>query len=261
MTTKAEQALQEKEEGNRLYKETEYEQALAAYGRAIELDPESETAALCYSNRSAAFHIMRKYAKAEKDAAACLAIKPDFVRGYVRLSVAQRKQGKWDEAVKTLTDGLKVAPDDENLKKALENCKKKLKKGTAKAAVDAAEMQRRLASVQRELGQLDDKQNLLRGRLAETTMQLRGLERGSKRSEITLKELSELPETTNTYRSVGRMYLQSPMSASKQFLADKVEAAASKIAQLQKKENYLTEAVKDVEKDIEAVVKSVQPPQ
>ena len=61
MADKVAQALAEKEAGNVFYKNKDFESAVAAYGRAIALDPESETAALCYSNRSAVFQTQKKF--------------------------------------------------------------------------------------------------------------------------------------------------------------------------------------------------------
>ena len=42
----------------------------------------------------------------EKDARACLDIKPEFIKGYKRLALAQRKLGKLKDALETVDAGL-----------------------------------------------------------------------------------------------------------------------------------------------------------
>lgn len=253
------EALKEKEAGNAFYKNKEYEEAMAAYGRAIALAPESETAALCYSNRSAVFQIQKKFAKAEKDALACLAIKPDFVRGYIRLALAQRKQGKYDDARSSVQDGLKRQPEDKDLLKALQQIDNAQQKNQAKAGAAAqAEKQARLQAVKRELDALQDKKSLLAGRYAETAMSINGISAGAKRSAMTFEQISQLPEETPTFLTVGRMYLRHDMADTKAFLEEKVEAANGKLAQLEKKATYLKGATEEVDKEIMALIDSVQ---
>ena len=42
----------------------------------------------------------------EKDARACLGIKPEFIKGYKRLALAQRKLGNLKGALETIEEGL-----------------------------------------------------------------------------------------------------------------------------------------------------------
>ena len=67
--------------GNEAYKNKEYEKAIEHYTEAIKLDPKSDNAALCYSNRSASYKMLKKWKEMESDARASVEIKPDFVRG------------------------------------------------------------------------------------------------------------------------------------------------------------------------------------
>ena len=47
----------------------------------------------------------------EKDARACLGIKPEFIKGYKRLALAQRKLGNLKGALETIEAGLYSNPD------------------------------------------------------------------------------------------------------------------------------------------------------
>ena len=66
-------------------------------------------------------------------------------------------------------------------------------------------------------------------------------------SEITADELRTLPEGTNVYESVGRMfYLQSPEEIQR-VLADKATTAGTKIKDLRIKKSRLEEGIKESE--------------
>ncbi len=257
-------ALEEKDAGNVFYKNKEYDNAIAAYTRAIDLDPNSDTAALCYSNRSAVFQVQKKFARAEKDALACLAIKPDFTKGYIRLAVAQRKQNKFDEAAKTVNAGLKLAPDDAELAKALEAVDKaRSKKVEVTTAVDKAGSgsgvsAERLLAVQRELTQLQDAREGLMGRHAEVSMQAKHIYRGTQRTEMTLTQLEELPADCGAYMAVGKAFLRKPMPETKAILKAKTVKAAASLQQLQQKEAWLAEKLQANQNEIQALVRSVQ---
>jgi len=258
----AAKALAEKEAGNVFYKNKDYDEAIAAYGRAIELDPESETAALCYSNRSAVFQIQKKFAKAEKDAQSCLAIKPDFVKGYIRLALSQRKQAKFEEAVKTINDGLTRSPNDADLLKAMgsiETAKKKIQAKAISAAKADAFTAARLETVRKELSSLQERREIMLGRREEVNMQAKQLYRGTRRTAITLQQLNELPEDCTSYMAVGKMFLRKPLSETKVILEEKTNKANASIQQLKSKEEYLTKILDDNDKEIKSLVASVQP--
>ena len=255
-------AQEEKDAGNLFYKNKEYDNAIAAYTRAIELDDKSETAALCYSNRSAVFQVQKKFARAEKDAQLCLTIKPDFIKGYIRLAVAQRKQNKFDEAAKTVTAGLKLAPDDAELAKTLEAIEKAREKKTEVTVVAAKGSgglsAERLMAVQRELTLLQETREGLLGRHAEVSMQAKHIYRGTQRTEMTLAQLEELPPDCGSYMAVGKAFLRKPMAETKAILTAKTAKAGAGLQQLQQKEAWLAEKLQANQNEIQALVRSVQ---
>ena len=50
-------------EGNAFFKAKETDKAIEAYTKAIELDPASDNAALCFSNRSACYQMKKDWGK------------------------------------------------------------------------------------------------------------------------------------------------------------------------------------------------------
>ena len=95
-----------KDEGNTLFKNGEYLKAAAAYTKAVKAEPENH---VYYSNRSQAFLKLSKVAKAIEDADKCIALAPDFVKGYHRKASALHATGdpaKIDEACTVLLDAI-----------------------------------------------------------------------------------------------------------------------------------------------------------
>ena len=48
-------------EGNKYYKQKDIHNAIASYSKSIDLDSDSPTAALCYSNRSACYQVKKMW--------------------------------------------------------------------------------------------------------------------------------------------------------------------------------------------------------
>jgi tetratricopeptide (TPR) repeat protein len=117
-----------KAQGNEAYKAKNYELAIEHYSKAIAAAPQSDTAALCLCNRAICHGVLKDWVQSADDAQRCVGIKPDWVKGYQRLGIALRKQGKHFEAVQALEKGTKANPDSADLKKTLDDAKAKLAK-------------------------------------------------------------------------------------------------------------------------------------
>ena len=76
-------AEQRKEDGNRLYKNKKYAEALQKYSQAIELCPDNPA---FYGNRAACHMMLSQYNKALDDAKTTVGLDSDFVKGYVRIA-------------------------------------------------------------------------------------------------------------------------------------------------------------------------------
>jgi len=115
------QAEAEKNEGNLMFKEGRLKECIEAYSRAIALDVDNH---VLYSNRSAAY--LKKgdaKSKALKDAEKCVALKPDWTKGYSRLGAAQQSLGRYGAALASFEKGLAIDKDNVTLAAALEACR------------------------------------------------------------------------------------------------------------------------------------------
>eukprot|EP00826_Nyctotherus_ovalis_P044733 TRINITY_DN4865_c0_g1_i12.p1 TRINITY_DN4865_c0_g1~~TRINITY_DN4865_c0_g1_i12.p1 ORF type:complete len:564 (+),score=207.99 TRINITY_DN4865_c0_g1_i12:207-1898(+) len=101
----------------------DYATAIKHYTEAIACDP---TDHIFFSNRSACYANLEQYEDALDDAIKCVELKPDFARGYGRKGLAEFYLGKYEEAQKTYEAGLKLDPDNQQLKQGLERAKERL---------------------------------------------------------------------------------------------------------------------------------------
>lgn len=113
---KRKQALEEKALGNTAFQDKKFEDALRHFTKAIELDA---TDHVFFSNRSGAYASLNRYAEALGDACTCVALKPDWWKGYSRKGNAEFHLGRLDEAEKTFREGLRIQPDEAALNEAL----------------------------------------------------------------------------------------------------------------------------------------------
>jgi stress-induced-phosphoprotein 1 len=68
-----------KDLGNQAFQAGNYEEAVSLFTQAIEINPHDH---VFFSNRSGSYASLQKYEEALEDAAMCVALKPDWVKGY-----------------------------------------------------------------------------------------------------------------------------------------------------------------------------------
>ncbi|XP_015522942.2 stress-induced-phosphoprotein 1 [Neodiprion lecontei] len=105
-----------KDKGNAALQEGKYDEAVKYYTEAIALDGSNH---VLYSNRSAAYAKAEKYEQALDDAAKTVELKPDWVKGYSRKGSALAYLGRLDESIKAYEEGLKLDPDNQQLREGL----------------------------------------------------------------------------------------------------------------------------------------------
>lgn len=76
-----EQATVYKNEGNKAFQENRFQDAVDAFTKAIEINPNDH---VFYSNRSGAYASLDKLQEALDDAIKCTQLKPDWAKGYQR---------------------------------------------------------------------------------------------------------------------------------------------------------------------------------
>ncbi|XP_057813523.2 prefoldin subunit 1 [Cryptomeria japonica] len=101
----------------------------------------------------------------------------------------------------------------------------------------------------------------LQGRLIETStkikqvnMQIRNKEAEKKRAFLTLEELQQLPDDTNTYKSVGKLFILEPKSILVNEQIEKLKECDTTIAALQTSKEYLERQKKEVESNFKELL-------
>ena len=109
-----------KAKGNAALQAENFTEAIQFYTEAIEKDPSNH---ILFSNRSAAYAKTSDFNQALKDAEQTISLKSDWPKGYSRKGAALELLDRFDEAIVTYNDGLKVDPSNQQLNDALKNCK------------------------------------------------------------------------------------------------------------------------------------------
>lgn len=117
------QASEFKDQGNKALASGNFDEAITLYSKAIELDPTNH---VFYSNRSAAYAKKGDFENALKDGKKTTEVKPDWGKGYSRLGAALSYLNRDTEALEAYQQGLKVDPNNAQLKTALDELESKL---------------------------------------------------------------------------------------------------------------------------------------
>eukprot|EP00339_Tiarina_fusa_P026294 CAMPEP_0117026656 /NCGR_PEP_ID=MMETSP0472-20121206/19576_1 /TAXON_ID=693140 ORGANISM="Tiarina fusus, Strain LIS" /NCGR_SAMPLE_ID=MMETSP0472 /ASSEMBLY_ACC=CAM_ASM_000603 /LENGTH=579 /DNA_ID=CAMNT_0004733723 /DNA_START=123 /DNA_END=1862 /DNA_ORIENTATION=+ len=123
-------ANEAKEEGRKAFKEKRWEDAIAAFTKTLEADPECMTA---YAVRSSAYQKLGDLDAALKDADTTIGMDATYIRGYIRKACVLRAMKLYSEEVDSYLKGLEHCPDDEALQKGLQMARR-LKTATSKAS-------------------------------------------------------------------------------------------------------------------------------
>lgn len=105
-----------KAKGNAAFSAGDFTAAVSHFSDAIALAPTNH---VLYSNRSAAYASLQRYAEALSDAKKTVELKPDWSKGYSRLGAAHLGLGHFDDAVSAYKKGLEIDPNNEALKSGL----------------------------------------------------------------------------------------------------------------------------------------------
>ena len=127
------QAKEEKRvEGNALFAKKRFRDAAKFYGEAIDLDPYDHS---LYSNRALCFLELGAFEKARLDAEECTKLRPDFLKGHLRLARALRLLGDCEEAMEACKAGLEVERNSKSLRAEYVAAKKALRAQKRKRAI------------------------------------------------------------------------------------------------------------------------------
>jgi stress-induced-phosphoprotein 1 len=146
-------SLQEKEKGNEFFKKNLYPEAVKAYTEAIKRNPTDHT---LYSNRAGAYAKLGEFPLAVKDADECIALKPDFVKAYIRKGNAHYFMKDYHKSLEAYEKGLKLDENNAELKEGLKKTMYAINAGNY--AGDEKEQQERAAKAAQD----PEIQNILR---------------------------------------------------------------------------------------------------
>jgi stress-induced-phosphoprotein 1 len=106
-----------KELGTKAFTAKDYNTAIENFTAAIKESPHDHT---LYSNRSACYFNQGRSKLALADAEKCIEIKADWDKGHQRRAMALQQMGQFDEAIAAYEHGLKLNPDNAQIKQGLE---------------------------------------------------------------------------------------------------------------------------------------------
>ncbi|CAL5058341.1 unnamed protein product [Urochloa decumbens] len=92
------------------------------------------------------------------------------------------------------------------------------------------------------------------GKIKQLQAQMRSKEGEKKRAYLTLEELRQLPDDTNTYKTVGKVFILEPKSVLLNEQERKFNESESVIASMQTSKEYLEKQMGEVENNIKELL-------
>ena len=111
--------------GNDAIAVQDYNAAVRLYTEAIELCPDGVNTHIYYSNRAAAHCYLTSYELAIEDCDQCIALSPNYVKGYTRLGQAYSGMKDYDNAIEAFKKCVELEPKNKGHKDALSQAKQK----------------------------------------------------------------------------------------------------------------------------------------
>ena len=109
--------------GNEYMKAKEYDEAINAYTRSLDLNPKE---AATYCNRAMAYLKMKNYARCIDDANKTLEIEPDYVKAFHRRGKAYLATKKFELAIRDFQFILEKNPEDKDINASLKSAREQL---------------------------------------------------------------------------------------------------------------------------------------
>ncbi|KAL2936158.1 Tetratricopeptide repeat protein 1 [Bienertia sinuspersici] len=115
------QANDAKVEGNSLFKEGQYEDALSKYEFALQVAPEMpesvELRSICHSNRGVCYLKLGKYDETAKECSKALELNSTYVKALHRRGEAYEKLERYEEAIADMKKILEVDPSNDQARR------------------------------------------------------------------------------------------------------------------------------------------------
>lgn len=112
-----------KVEGNKLFGEGLYDEALLKYDHAIQLAPEmsssAEIRAICHNNRATCFFKLEKYEDSVKECTKALELNPTYMKPLLRKAEAHEKLENYDDAIAVLKKIQELDPSNHQARRTI----------------------------------------------------------------------------------------------------------------------------------------------
>lgn len=110
------QANDAKEEGNKLFKAGQYENALMQYDLALQIAsevPSSEVCSMCHANRAVCFLKLEKFNDTIKECTKALELNPSYIKALFRRAEAHEKLEHYEEAIADWKKVMELDPSND----------------------------------------------------------------------------------------------------------------------------------------------------
>ncbi|KAE8056096.1 hypothetical protein FH972_012892 [Carpinus fangiana] len=117
------QANDAKSEGNKLFGDGLYEEAISHYDLALQVAPDMpssvELRSICYSNRAVCFLKLGKYEETIKECTKALELNPTYMKALTRRGEAHEKLEHYEEAIADMKKILELDPSNDQAKRTI----------------------------------------------------------------------------------------------------------------------------------------------
>lgn len=127
-----------RKEGNELFLAGKFPESIEKYSEAIKRNPKD---AVPYSNRAAAYMKLGEFPMALKDCDRCLKIDPNFIKAYIRKGNVHFFMKEYYKCLKIYEEGLKIAPQNKELRQGLMKTNMKIQEMQSSGEVDQQQME------------------------------------------------------------------------------------------------------------------------
>jgi len=131
-----------REEGNELFKQGKYPEAIEKYSDAMKRNPKSATP---YSNRAACYQKLMEWQLALKDAETCVTMDPTFVKGWSRKGGIHLYLKEFHKSMDCYNKILELEPDNADAKQNLEMVIAKVNESNQTGEADPERQKRAMA--------------------------------------------------------------------------------------------------------------------
>ncbi|KAL0013449.1 hypothetical protein SO802_000518 [Lithocarpus litseifolius] len=118
-----EQANDAKLEGNKLFGDGQFEEALSQYELALQVAPDmpssSELRSICHANRAICYTKLGKYDETIKECTKSLGLNPTYMKSLVRRGEAHEKLEHFEEAIADMKKILELDPSNDQARKTI----------------------------------------------------------------------------------------------------------------------------------------------